>query len=75
VDLYRAGGWWQEEPLGVRDSQMIRGSLCFLLAREPGARRGMGRVISDGASDGYIQDVVVLPEFRGRGIAARSSDA
>jgi ribosomal protein S18 acetylase RimI-like enzyme len=28
----------------------------------------MGRVISDGASDGYIQDVVVLPEFRGRGI-------
>ena len=28
----------------------------------------MGRAISDGASDAYIQDVVVLPEFRGNGI-------
>jgi len=70
VDLYRAGGWWQEEPAWrAAIPQMIRGSLCFLLAREPGGRVvGMGRVISDGASDGYIQDVVVLPEFRGRGI-------
>jgi len=64
VDLYRAGGWWQEEPAWrAAIPQMIRGSLCFLLAREPGGRVvGMGRVISDGASDGYIQDVVVLPE-------------
>ena len=70
VDLYRAGGWWQEEPAWrAAIPQMIRGSLCFLLAREPGGRVvGMGRVISDGASDGYIQDVVVLSEFRGRGI-------
>jgi ribosomal protein S18 acetylase RimI-like enzyme len=48
---------------------MVRGSFCFLLARASEGRIvGMGRVISDGASDGYIQDVVVFPEFRGRGI-------
>jgi spermidine synthase len=29
---------------------------------------GMGRAISDGVSDAYIQDVAVLPELRGNGI-------
>ena len=29
---------------------------------------GMGRAISDGISDAYIQDVVVLKEYRGMGI-------
>jgi len=28
----------------------------------------MGRAISDGISDAYIQDVTVLSEFRGQGI-------
>ena len=28
---------------------------------------GMARVISDGYSDAYIQDVVVLKDYRGRG--------
>jgi GNAT superfamily N-acetyltransferase len=31
----------------------------------------MGRSISDGVSDAYIQDVTVLPEFRGKGIGRR----
>ena len=29
---------------------------------------GMGRVLSDGVSDGYIQDLVVLPGYRKSGI-------
>ena len=28
----------------------------------------MGRVISDGVSDGYIQDLVILPDYRKGGI-------
>jgi ribosomal protein S18 acetylase RimI-like enzyme len=28
----------------------------------------MGRVLSDGVSDAYIQDLVILPEYRGSGI-------
>jgi len=70
VDLYRAGGWWQEESSWrAAIPAMVRGSFCFCVARATGGRVvGMGRVISDGASDGYIQDVVVLPEFRRRGI-------
>jgi ribosomal protein S18 acetylase RimI-like enzyme len=31
----------------------------------------MGRVISDGVSDGYIQDLVVLPRYRKSGIGKR----
>ncbi len=70
VELYRAGGWWREEPAWrAAVPAMVAGSFCFLLARAAGGRVvGMGRVISDGASDAYIQDVVVLPQFRGRGI-------
>jgi ribosomal protein S18 acetylase RimI-like enzyme len=30
----------------------------------------MGRTISDGASDAYIQDVVVLPQYRRQGIGS-----
>jgi len=70
VALYRAGGWWKESQ-AARDAipPMIRGSFRFILARDASGRAvGMGRAISDGASDAYIQDLVVLPEYRGRGI-------
>jgi aralkylamine N-acetyltransferase len=72
VELYRAGGWWEESPAArAIVPQMIRGSFCFLVAREPDGRIvGMGRAISDGVSDAYIQDVVVRRELRGRGIGA-----
>lgn len=72
IDLYRAGGWWRELP-DWREAipRMIRGSFCFVVARNADNRIvGMGRVISDGASDAYIQDVVVLPELRGQGIGS-----
>ena len=70
VGLYRAGKWWREDPAQrAVIPAMIRGSFCFLVARDPEGRIvGMGRVISDGVSDAYIQDVVVLEAWRGRGI-------
>ncbi|HPS76907.1 MAG TPA: GNAT family N-acetyltransferase [Thermoanaerobaculaceae bacterium] len=70
VELYEAGGWWREGPAWrAVIPAMVRGSFCFLVAREPGGRIvGMGRVISDGVSDAYIQDVVVRAEMRGRGV-------
>ncbi len=70
VELYQAGGWWQESP-EAREiiPNMIRGSFCFMIARDARGRIvGMGRVISDGFSDGYIQDVVVLKHLRGKGV-------
>jgi aralkylamine N-acetyltransferase len=70
VELYKSAGWWQESP-EAREviPSMIRGSFCFMVARSiQGRIVGMARAISDGFSDAYIQDVVVLPEFRGRGV-------
>jgi len=70
VNLYMAADWWQEsaEARSVIPA-MIRGSLCFMVARSlDGKIVGMGRVISDGHSDAYIQDIVVLKDYRGKGI-------
>jgi spermidine synthase len=69
VDLYRAGGWWEESAHNREIiPRMIRGSFCFMTARSENRIVGMGRAISDAASDAYIQDVVVLEDLRGRGI-------
>ncbi len=72
VKLYQSAGWWQESPEArAIIPAMIRGSLCFMVARSPdGHIVGMGRVISDGCSDAYIQDVTVLSSHRGRGIGS-----
>ena len=70
VGLYRSAGWWEESPEArAIIPAMIRGSFCFMVARLPGGRTvGMARAISDGSSDAYIQDVVVLQSHRGQGI-------
>jgi ribosomal protein S18 acetylase RimI-like enzyme len=70
VELYQSAGWWRESPEArAVIPDMIRGSLCFMVARALDGRIvGMGRVISDGCSDAYIQDVTVLPSHRSLGI-------
>jgi ribosomal protein S18 acetylase RimI-like enzyme len=70
--LYKAGGWWRDtyDPSGI--TALIKGSFDFIVVQEISTKRAiaMGRLISDGVSDGYIQDLVVLPEHRRRGIGA-----
>jgi aralkylamine N-acetyltransferase len=72
ANLYRAGGWWKEEYDQKELPRLIRGSFLFAVAvdKKTGHAVGMGRVISDGVSDGYIQDLVVLPDYRKTGIGA-----
>jgi len=66
VELYKAGGWWKDSYDKSRIHQLIAGSFGFAVAvdRTTGKAVGMGRIISDGVSDAYIQDVVVLQEYR-----------
>jgi ribosomal protein S18 acetylase RimI-like enzyme len=73
ANLYRAGGWWNEEYDPGELPRLIRGSFLFAVAVDPetGQAVGMGRVISDGVSDGYIQDLIVLPEYRKSRIGTR----
>ena len=66
VELYRAGGWWKDEFDPAEIPGLINGSFAFVVAadKKTGHAVGMGRVISDGVSDAYIQDLVVLPRYR-----------
>ncbi|HBA59419.1 MAG TPA: N-acetyltransferase [Elusimicrobia bacterium] len=67
ITLYRAQGWWDRSDTPRKLARLIKGSQCFLLAERDGRLIGMGRAISDGVSDAYIQDVAVLKEERGSG--------
>ncbi len=70
LELYRAGGWWKDEWDPSHIPVLVRSTFLFVVAvhRQSGRTVGMGRAISDGVSDAYIQDLVVLPEFRRRGV-------
>jgi spermidine synthase len=69
--LYKDAGWWVEDN-DEKDPELlprlIKGTFCFALATIDDRYIGMGRAISDGVSDAYIQDVMVLKELRGQGI-------
>lgn len=67
--LYKAEGWWTAS-LDDRAliGRIVSGSHCFLVVESDDRIIGMGRAISDGTSDGYIQDVAVSDGWRGRGI-------
>ena len=70
TELYRAAGWWGEDPDDPEGlARMITGSHVFVVAREDDRVVGMGRALSDRVSDAYIQDLTVLEDCRGRGIA------
>ena len=70
VELYKAGGWWKDsyDKSGIK--YILKGSFAFAVAvdKSSGKAVGMGRILSDGKSDAYIQDLVVLSDFREKGI-------
>ena len=66
VSLYKAGNWWKDHYDPSEIPRLIQSSFAFAVAVDPkkNIAIGMGRVIADGVSDAYIQDVVVLPSYR-----------
>jgi len=74
--LYKEAGWWSEDDDTDPDlmNKIIQGSFCFAVASIGDKVIGMGRAISDGVSDAYIQDVAVLSELRGKGIGVLIMD-
>ena len=70
--LYRLEGWWSKEsddPEMV--AQIISGSHCFMIVTKDDVTIGMGRALSDGVRDAYIQDVTVKKSYRGQGIGTQ----
>ena len=68
--LYLLAGWCTEADDASFLPPLFAGSTLVLSAWSGDRLVGVGRAISDGCSDAYIQDVVVAPEFRRRGIGA-----
>ena len=73
LKLYKAGGWWKDhyDKSGIK--YLIKGSFVFAVVvdKKTGKTIGMGRVLSDGISDAYIQDLVILQEYRNKGIGKK----
>jgi aralkylamine N-acetyltransferase len=71
IALYKAEGWWKKGDTRKLLDKIIAGSHCFLAAQERGMIIGMGRAISDGVNDAYIQDVTVAGCCRKGGIGSQ----
>lgn len=73
VQLYKAGGWWKDTYDKAGIPYLIEGSFAFAVAvdHNTGKSVGMGRVLSDGVSDAYIQDLVVIPLYRSQNIGKK----
>ena len=72
TEMYRLEGWWYQDADDPKTvAGIVAGSHCFLLVTKAGDTIGMGRALSDGTSDAYIQDVTVKKPFRGQGIGTQ----
>jgi len=73
IQLYKEAGWWQ--PSYDYDpgflNYIVKDSAIFVGAFLDKKLIGMGRALSDLASDAYIQDIAVLKEFRSKGIGKK----
>ncbi|HAZ14124.1 MAG: hypothetical protein A2X86_02840 [Bdellovibrionales bacterium GWA2_49_15] len=70
-DLYKSAGWWDEGESCTpqKISKLILGSFCFISVWEDDKLVGMGRAISDGSDDAYLQDIFVDVNYRKQGMA------
>ena len=66
--LHKAVGWKILSDSIVRKS--LKNSHIVLSAHENNKTVGMVRLVSDRATHGHLTDVIVLPEYQGRGIGA-----
>lgn len=63
----RAACGWGEIALDIAERSLSAG-LFNVTVRQGDRLAGIGRVVGDGVLYFYVQDVIVHPEFRGRGV-------
>lgn len=68
IHAFLSRTYWAEGVAREVVERSLRHSLCFGLYHQ-GRQIGLARVITDHATFGYLADVYVLEEFRGRGLA------
>lgn len=67
--LYSETGWLIAPCTPELIEKLVVNSFYFLSAWDGERLVGMGRVISDGQSDGYLQEIYVHIDYRKQGIA------
>ncbi len=60
--------YWARGRTREQGERIIGRSLCFGAYADGGRQVGHARVVTDGVTFGYIADLFVVPEARGRGI-------
>ena len=68
LNLYAAAGWiaYTENPAALR--QGFERSLLVLAAYEENRLLGIIRAVGDGATIVFVQDILVYPEYRRKGV-------
>jgi aralkylamine N-acetyltransferase len=71
--LYQNARWWHTDHLVTDIPRILEGSFAFVVAVDAGTGKavGMGRILSDGVSDAYIQDLIVHSAYRRKGIGKK----
>lgn len=72
AELYRKSGWFHADEMNSYAflNRLIHGSFSFIAVYRDHELVGMGRAISDGVSDAYIQDVFVDPAYQKMGVGS-----
>ncbi|MFT3944730.1 MAG: GNAT family N-acetyltransferase [Ancrocorticia sp.] len=68
VALYNSVGWTAYSKDPARLAAAVRASLAVVVARDGGEVVGLARVVGDGLTIAYVQDILVAPTHRRRGI-------
>jgi GNAT superfamily N-acetyltransferase len=67
--LRESVGWWVTEPVSTKEG--LENSLYSVAVVENEKIIGIGRVIGDKGLYFYIQDLIVHPDFQGKGIGRK----
>ncbi len=71
IALYKDAGWWEDTYDASFLEKIPKDSALFAGAFTGEKMIGMGRALSDRSSDAYIQDIVVLKSYQGRGLGKK----
>lgn len=68
VSLYDSVGWSAYTKDPARLAAAVEASLTVVTARHDGALVGLARLVGDGLTIAYLQDILITPTHRRRGI-------
>jgi GNAT superfamily N-acetyltransferase len=75
LGLVRAVGWARDVDQTGRAARALAGARFGVVALDGGRAVGSGMVLGDGVSLAYLKDIMVHPEWQGRGIGTRIVEA